>query len=185
MWAARAAGGIADIVASTMAVIWRNVDQLDSAGADAADLAFRSVLAAAAGAGEAVRDTSRETLDATLRASINRYVVANLAGPDLSASSVARRFGISVRKLHHVYSGSGRSFAQTVMALRVEACARDLASGTRGLPLAEVASRWGFCDQSHLNRVFRAHYGCLPSELRGSSLHAGPIGGAVSSKPLA
>jgi AraC-type DNA-binding domain-containing proteins len=124
------------------------------------------MLAAGVGGSDALRDTSRETLDATLRAAMNRYLTVNLRTADLSAPRVARRFGVSLRKLHSLYEGTGRSFAQTVMALRVDGCARELAAAGNGRSMTEMAARWGFCDLSHLNRVFRAHHGCLPSDFR-------------------
>jgi AraC-like DNA-binding protein len=71
-----------------------------------------------------------------------------------------------VRKLHALYEGSERTFAQTVTAMRVDACARELATGTSAGSLSDAAARWGFCDLSHLNRVFRSQKGCLPSEYR-------------------
>ncbi|MCE0767169.1 helix-turn-helix domain-containing protein [Pseudonocardia kujensis] len=160
------APGVAHLVASTMTSIWRNVDQLDRHARDAADVAFSSVLAAAAGGSDTLRDTSRETLDAALRASIIRYLTATVAGTRVSAEQVARRFGISVRKLHHLFQNGERSFGRTVTALRVEGCARELASGAESRTLAELAGRWGFADQSHLSRAFRSHYGCSPSEYR-------------------
>src|SRR6202007_1817594 len=96
----------------------------------------------------------RETLDAALRAAINRHISANLLGTaDLSAPAVAQRFGVSLRKLHGLYEGTGHSFTQTVMALRVEGCARELAAGGNGRSMTEMAARWGFADLSHLNRV--------------------------------
>ena len=49
--------------------------------------------------------------------------------------------------------------------MRVDACARELASSTVGGSLSDAAARWGFCDLSHLNRVFRSQKG-LPSEYR-------------------
>jgi AraC-like DNA-binding protein len=161
-----AAGGVASIVAATMMSIWNTIGALDPAAADAAESAFTSVLAAAAGAGDALRDTRRETLDAALRSAINRYLAANLRHADLSATRVARRFGVSVRKLHGLYEDSDRSFAQTVMALRVRAAARELVADSGRRSLTEIATRWGFCDLSHLNRVFRMYYGCLPSQFR-------------------
>lgn len=166
------AGGSAALVASTMMSIWGNVGSLDRPGRDAADSAFTALLAAAAGGGERLRDTCRDELDASLRASINRFLAANLRHADLSAARVSRRFGISPRKLHRLYEGTAQSFTRTVMTLRAEACARELASGTR-LSLTELASRWGFCDLSHLNRVFRSRYDCLPSQYRDTALPAG------------
>lgn len=157
-------GGVANLVASTMTSIWQNVEALDTRSADAADTAFTTTLAVAAGASDLVRDARRESLDAALRASINRYLATHLRGTDLAPAVVARRFAISVRKLHGLYEGTGSTFAQTIMALRVEACARDLETSTS--TLTDVATTWGFYDLSHLNRVFRAHRGCLPSEHR-------------------
>lgn len=160
-------GGVNGVAASTMLAVWKNIDRLDRSAADAAESAVNTILAAATGGSDRMRDTSRQAIDASLKASINRYVAANLRGsPDLSAPAVAHRFGISVRKLHGLYEGSGRSYAKSVMALRVAACARQLrADGTR-CSITELAARWGFSDLSHMNRVFRSHYGCLPSEFR-------------------
>lgn len=159
--------GTANLVASTMLSIWRNINDLHGGAAEAAESAFTTMLAAGVGGGDAVRDGGRENLDAALRAAINRYVAAYLRSPeDLSATRVAQRFGVSVRKLHGLYEGTGRTFAQTVMALRVEGCARELAAGGAGRSMTQMAARWGFADLSHLNRVFRSHRGCLPSEFR-------------------
>ena len=166
-----ASGGTANLVASTMLSIWRNINDLDHGAADAAESAFTTMLAAGVGGGDAVHDARRGTLDAVLRAAINRYLAANLrTAEDLSAPQVAQRFGVSVRKLHGLYEGTGRSFAQTVMALRVEGCARELAAGVSRRSMTEMAARWGFADLSHLNRVFRAHHGCLPSEFRAAAV---------------
>ncbi len=156
--------GMANLVASTMASIWHNIDALDGVAAEAAETGFTTTLAAASGPGDLVGDARRESCDAALRASINRYVATHLRGDDLAPAAVARRFAISVRKLHALYEGSGCTFAQSVMRLRVEACARDLATSSR--TITEIATTWGFYDLSHLNRVFRAHRGCLPSEYR-------------------
>jgi AraC-like DNA-binding protein len=161
------AGGIASVVASTMLATWNQIEALDRGAKDAAETALTAVLAAAAGGGDVLRDASRETLDAALRASVNRYLAANLHGAaDLSAARVARRFGVSVRKLHGIYAGSGHSYSQTIMALRLEGCARDLRTGHGFRSMTDLAARWGFSDLSHLNRAFRGRYDCLPSEFR-------------------
>jgi len=165
-----AAGGIAGVVASTMTGIWNTVETLDAVAAHAAETALVTLLAAAVdGHVESGRDT-----DAALRAVIQRYVTANLHRSDLTVAHVARQVGISVRKLHSLYQHTDHTFAQTVMSLRLEACARDLAAGGRRT-LTDIATHWGFSDLSHLNRVFRARYGALPSEFRtaaGKAAHA-------------
>ncbi|OLR92616.1 helix-turn-helix domain-containing protein [Actinokineospora bangkokensis] len=173
--------GPANLVASTMTSIWQNLDGLDPHAKDAADVAFSSVLAAATGGSDALRDTSRATLDAALRAAIVRYLAANVTGAKLTAEKVTARFGISVRKLHRLFHEGGRSFGKTVTALRVEGCARELTATAATRPLADLASRWGFADQSHLSRCFRARYGCSPSEFRDNA-HREP---AESRTPIA
>lgn len=159
-------GGGAGLVASTMMSIWRNLDGLDAPSADAAESAFTTMLAAGIGADTGSADTRQETLDAGLRAAINRYLAANLQAGELSPRRVAHRFGISVRKLHVLYEQTPRTFAQTVTEMKVDACARELAAGTAARTLTDLATRWGFCDLSHMNKVFRAHRGCRPSEYR-------------------
>ena len=173
-------GGIAAMVASTMTSIWRNVETLDDLAAQSSETALLTLLAAAAG--DTVDHEARgETVTGALRASVNRYLAGHLHA-DLGAAAVAARFGISVRKLHGLYEASDLTFAQTVMALRVEACARDLTSGPADRTLTDTASRWGFADLSHMNRVFRARFGCLPSEFR--TRRAVPSGQARTSPVL-
>jgi AraC-like DNA-binding protein len=159
------AGGIAAVAASTMTGIWDTVETLDALAAHAAQTALVTLLAAAvAGHVDAGRDT-----DAALRAAAQRYLTVNLHCADLSAPRVARHLGISVRKLHGLYEHTEQTFAQTVRALRLAACARELAADVGHRTLTDTATRWGFADLSHLNRTFRAHYGCLPSEYRAAA----------------
>jgi AraC-like DNA-binding protein len=160
--------GLAQIVASTMMSTWDAIDTLDVSSADAAETAFTTVLAAAAGGNDQLRETRRGSLDDTLRASINRYLAGHIRRPNVSAALVAQRFGISVRKLHKLYESCDLSFAQTVMAFRTDGVARELATDPGGRSLTELAARWGFSDLSHLNRVFRSRYDCLPSQYRES-----------------
>ena len=94
------------------------------------------------------------------------FVAANLEYADVSPEAVARQFGISVRKLHLLYAGQPRTFGQTVMRLRAAKCAELLRDRSWPGTLTELAARWGFSDLSHMNRVFRREFGCLPSEYR-------------------
>lgn len=95
---------------------------------------------------------SREYLHANFR---DRVTMADLA----------RAAGV-----HPVYLGQmfHRHFGETVgdyvKRLRVRAAAERLSRSE--VPLAEIAFENGFCDQSHLNRVFKRFSGLAPAEFR-------------------
>jgi AraC family transcriptional regulator len=53
-----------------------------------------------------------------------------------------------------------------VRTLRVEAACRELLETDR--PIADIAARTGFTDQSHLNRILKRHAGLSPGQFRKS-----------------
>lgn len=83
-----------------------------------------------------------------------------------SLSELARGIGVSPERLQRAFRhATGSSPASYVRRRRVErAC--ELLRGTR-LPLAEIASECGFCDQSHLTRTLRRAMGLTPVQVRG------------------
>src|SRR6185369_11109577 len=83
---------------------------------------------------------------------------------DMSPAAIARQFGISVRKLHLLFEGAPTTFSQTVMRIRSQQCAQDLLANHGRITLTDLAAKWGFSDLTHLNRVFRQHFGCRASE---------------------
>ncbi len=91
------------------------------------------------------------------------YVAGNFRDPALSARSVAAAFGISERYVHKLFAQGDDSFSDAVRALRLDACARDLASAR---PIAAIAYEAGFSDLSYFNRTFRARFGETPSARR-------------------
>lgn len=88
---------------------------------------------------------------------------SDAARPDLD--SLARRAGV-----HPVYLGRafraafGCSPGEYLRRLRVERAQRAL--GDSGAELADVAYASGFCDQSHLNRVFKRQIGTTPGRYK-------------------
>ncbi|QNT69401.1 helix-turn-helix domain-containing protein [Defluviicoccus vanus] len=90
-----------------------------------------------------------------------------LADPSLCPARVAAAHGISTRQLHRLFRQVGTSFSEFVRHRRLEHCRDDLADpGLRGLPMTEIAFRWGFSDSSHFSRCFRAAYGCTARDFR-------------------
>ena len=135
--------------------------------------------AAAQGAGESIKHLVRLSLmelsgqetaltqRKALRDRITDYIRRNLRDPRLSIDQVARALNCSKRHLHNAFADEPDTLAGHVMALRLQACRRDLCNPSlQHEPIAEIARSWGFTSGAHFSRVFRARYGQSPSECR-------------------
>lgn len=92
---------------------------------------------------------------------------AHLSDPGLGPAVVAAMRGISTRHLHRLFRHAGVSFGSFVRARRLQRCRDDLTDPRfDGLPLTEIAYRWGFSDSSHFSRCFRSAFGCTAREFR-------------------
>ena len=80
---------------------------------------------------------------------------------------VAHAVGVAPSQLAHGFRERlGTTPGEYLRRLRVEWAAAQLREGE--LPVAEIALRAGFYDQSHFTRVFRRHYGVTPAMWRKS-----------------
>lgn len=78
---------------------------------------------------------------------------------------VARACGVSDSHLNELFKQSmGRPFREILRRIRVEKAAEMLSN--QQADLADVAAACGFCDQSHLTRVFREVRGITPKDFR-------------------
>lgn len=90
-------------------------------------------------------------------------------GAGWRADSLARRCGVSRSWLARAYRDwRGEGLGEALRRRRVTAAAILLDSSD--MPLAEVAAEAGFCDQSHMNRVFRRLVGRTPAAVRAAQL---------------
>lgn len=90
-----------------------------------------------------------------------------LGNPDLSAQSVAERFGISVRTLQLWFRATGTTFGRWLLDARLDAVRGALQDpNRRALNISETAYGHGFNDLSHFNKAFRARFGHTPGECR-------------------
>lgn len=67
----------------------------------------------------------------------------------------------------------GEGLMETLRRRRVERATLQLRESAVGL--AEIAAECGFCDQSHMNRVFRAVLGRTPLEVRREAALLAPL----------
>ncbi|HEX6358396.1 helix-turn-helix domain-containing protein [Actinophytocola sp.] len=107
-----------------------------------------------------------EAADA-LRLQILAYVRTHLADPDLSHARVAAAHHMAGRTLHRLFEHEPCTVTDYIRTQRLEAVHRDLTDPLlRNRSIATLASRWGFTDQAHFTRAFRARYGTAPSHAR-------------------
>lgn len=98
---------------------------------------------------------------------VTRHVEDNLAAP-LTLADLAAVAHVSPFHFARVFrSATGRSPHRYVLERRV-ALAEELLTRTT-LPIAEVAARAGFADQSHLTRVLGRQLGRTPGAVRAAS----------------
>jgi AraC family transcriptional regulator len=91
-----------------------------------------------------------------------------------STEELARTLGLNAAWLARAYRAwRGEGLSETARRLRVERAALLLRGGRAAL--AEVAVAAGFCDQSHMNRAFRAVLGRTPLEVRREAVLLGPL----------
>jgi AraC family transcriptional regulator len=92
------------------------------------------------------------------------YMNGNLS-EKLSLQMIAAVAGMSPSHFVALFKQStGSAPHQYLMMQRIEKAKQLLTSTT--LPVAEIAARTGFADQSHLTRVFREHTGMTPLKFR-------------------
>ena len=87
----------------------------------------------------------------------------------LELDRLAAEAGVSRGHLTRAFRRAfGRSIGDYIRWLRSRHAARCLRRSDEGL--ARIALDSGFCDQSHLNRVFKEHYGTTPRRYRARAL---------------
>lgn len=83
----------------------------------------------------------------------------------LSITEIGRRLGNSKRQLErHFRSSLGISPQAAFLGIRLS-FARHLIESTEK-SIATIAAECGFCDSSHLSRMFRRHFAATPQEFR-------------------
>jgi transcriptional regulator GlxA family with amidase domain len=108
---------------------------------------------------EASPTTDRALREARLRRALD-YVALH-AHESLAQPEVANAVGMSTSRFRAFFKETtGWGFAEYVRDLRVERAAKLLR--TTADPVADIAHRTGFADQSHLLRCFKAKYAIAP-----------------------
>lgn len=98
---------------------------------------------------------------------IREYIEDHLSSPELNPGQIAAAHHISTRHLHGLFRSQGATVSGYIRTRRLERCRQDLMSAIYAdKPVSAIAARYGFIDAAHFSRVFRAHFGSTPSEVR-------------------
>jgi len=97
---------------------------------------------------------------------IKDHIERNLSDLSLKPSTLARRFGISIRYLHLLFVKEEKTVSRWILARRLERCRQDLMVAGPHKNITETALAWGFNDSAHFSRVFKTQYGVSPREYR-------------------
>lgn len=120
---------------------------------------------------EALAVGSTEELDQS-RSMIRSWIVDHARMPGLSHDDVARAHHMSSRSLHRLFEDEADSATQLIRESRLAGVHAELADPYYDHhSVMEVASRWGFTDQAHFTRVFRAAFDRTPGTHRRESRH--------------
>jgi AraC-like DNA-binding protein len=99
--------------------------------------------------------------------SLKSYIASRLGDPDLSPEVIAKDNGISVRYLHYLFKGTGKSVSEWVREQRLEKCHQKLTSTKfDDDSITGIAFSLGFNSSSHFTRLFKQKFGMPPRYIR-------------------
>ncbi len=99
-----------------------------------------------------------------LRRRLESWIVAHLSDGSIKVAELAAAHNVAVRTVHRAFASTGDTVGSVTRAHRIAAARQDLV--TTSLPVTAIAHRWGFCDPSHLGRLFREVYSMSPGDYR-------------------
>ncbi|MBP1823270.1 helix-turn-helix domain-containing protein [Mycobacterium sp. OAE908] len=105
--------------------------------------------------------------NALLREASLAFMDTHHRDPQLDPMRIAAAACVSVRRLHAAFEGTGTTVMDALRDIRLHAIRRDLHDPRRRQhTLAQVAASHGIPNATVFARLFRAEFGCTPSEFR-------------------
>jgi AraC-like DNA-binding protein len=149
-------------------------EELPAPAPELRDLAVAHVydlLAVVLGATRDAAETARRRgVSAARLLAIKRSIRDKFADGDLSVAILAAEHRVTPRYVQMLFENQGTTFTAFLRGERLASAHRMLASPRFGArKVVDVAFACGFADISFFNRVFRAHFGATPSDIRARS----------------
>ncbi len=96
-----------------------------------------------------------------------RYIIENLAKPDLTPKLIAEHIGVSLRHLYRLFLQENLSINKYIQLKRLEKVKADLLDKrNKQSSITQIALKWGFWDGAHFSKIFKKTYGISPKEFR-------------------
>ena len=92
------------------------------------------------------------------------FIREHLRDPDLSIDQISAALHCTKRYLHMLFSDRGTTISDYIQHARLQNCRQELETQA-GKTITDVAFSWGFSSSSHFSRVFRKHFGVVPSAI--------------------
>lgn len=94
-----------------------------------------------------------------------QFIRDNLALETLSSKTVAEACNLSQRYLQKLFNDSDKSITEFIREKRLIRAHEDL-TFEPSISIAQIAHKWGFAEQSSFSKLYRAQFGCTPSDTR-------------------
>jgi AraC family transcriptional regulator, positive regulator of tynA and feaB len=101
------------------------------------------------------------------------FIREHLRDPDLTIDRLAAALGCTKRYLHMLFSNKGITIRDYIRHARLLNCRQELETRT-GKSVTDVAMSWGFSSLPQFSRVFRQHFGIVPSAIHRAQIGIAP-----------
>lgn len=161
--------GAGHLMIGMLETLWRDIDTLEPASADAVADSVLNILVAGLQTLSAARPPEVSNLTALHRDQIRAFVLQHLRNPRLSVSMIAAALKLSPSTVHRAFHAEPCSASHWIWTQRLAAIKRDLADPALRLrSVSDIAFSWGFNDAAHFSRAFKERFGISPKEFRHS-----------------
>ena len=92
------------------------------------------------------------------------FIREHLRDPELSIDQISMALNCTKRYLHMLFSDRGTTISDYIQHARLQNCRHELETHA-GKSITDVAFSWGFSSSPHFSRVFRKHFGVVPSAI--------------------
>jgi AraC-like DNA-binding protein len=155
----------ARLINALLGEVYNGAETLPASASDGLMDAVAGLIAAAAGA------ESEDAIAIGELALVHRRMRRHMRDPLLSPSMIAAECGISLRKLHGLFEGTGHTFGSFLRASRLDIARSALGNPRNTLIISDLAGELGFNSLATFYRAYRDAFGEAPGDTRASAVN--------------